>query len=67
MKVIQNNEYDEEDDDTTLPPPQMVINVGSERSLEMTLTKKCIEVLNNLSKVYILFWYSQSIFICYIY
>ena len=41
----------EEDGGIILPSPSMMININSDRPLEVTITKKCLEVLNNLAKV----------------
>ena len=54
LQVIKSNDIDDapdEDGGVALPTPSMVINVTSERALEVTMTKKCLEVINNLSKV----------------
>lgn len=47
-------EDDEEDEDSkniVLPPPKLSINVHSSDPMEVTVTKTCLEVLNNLAKV----------------
>lgn len=47
-------EDDEEDEDSkniVLPPPKMSINVHSSDPMGVTVTKTCLEVLNNLAKV----------------
>jgi len=58
FQVMMNDDLpppeDDESSDTnviSLPPPKMSINVRSSDSLEMTMSKTCLEVLNNLGKV----------------
>lgn len=47
-------EDEEEDEDLKnigLSPPKMSINIRSSDPMEVTVTKTCLEVLNNLAKV----------------
>ncbi|XP_065940396.1 intermembrane lipid transfer protein VPS13A isoform X3 [Magallana gigas] len=59
LQITKNDELapedDEEDEDSkniVLPPPKMSINVRSNDPMEVTVTKTCLEVLNNLAKAF---------------
>ncbi|XP_056003796.1 intermembrane lipid transfer protein VPS13A-like isoform X2 [Ostrea edulis] len=59
LQVLKNDdlppeEEDEEEDskNIVLPPPKMSINIQSHDPLEITVTKTCLEVLNNLTKAF---------------
>jgi hypothetical protein len=47
----EEEEEEEDSKNIVLPPPKMSITVHSHDPLEITVTKTCLDVLNNLSKV----------------
>ena len=57
VQVLQNDdlpplpEDDEPPETVHMPLPKMVVNIMSQDILQLTMTKTCLEVLNNLAKV----------------
>ncbi|XP_041355806.1 vacuolar protein sorting-associated protein 13A-like isoform X2 [Gigantopelta aegis] len=56
LEVMQNDDLpppiEEGEDTVVLPPPKMTISVKSTDSLQLTMTKTCLEVLQNLGKAF---------------
>ncbi|XP_021375808.1 vacuolar protein sorting-associated protein 13A-like isoform X2 [Mizuhopecten yessoensis] len=50
LPVIADDEVDGELDNIVLPPAKMSINIRSTDSLQLVVSKTCLEVLNNLGK-----------------
>jgi hypothetical protein len=56
LQVVKNDDLpppptDDDTDNIIMPPSKMSINVSSQDALNLTVTKTCLEVLQNLGKV----------------